>query len=91
MTPLAEVRIQRSWPPTDRGSGCAHVTTSQCVLIGEIGMTDDNDVIARLEAKIETVIRLLALQLLTKGQTLREQSLLLHRAGLSTLENRASL
>ena len=47
-------------------------------------MSDDND--ARLEAKLDTVIRLLAMQLLTKEQTKREQALLLDKAGLSVQE-----
>lgn len=50
-------------------------------------MSDDNDgCIKRLEAKLDTVIRLLALQLLTKEQTRWEQALLLDRAGLSAKE-----
>lgn len=42
--------------------------------------------IARLEAKLDTMIRLLALQLLTKEQTRWEQALLLDKAGLSARE-----
>ena len=50
-------------------------------------MSDDKDgSIQRFEAKLDTVIRLLALQLLTKEQTRWEQALLLDRAGLSAQE-----
>jgi DNA-directed RNA polymerase specialized sigma24 family protein len=46
----------------------------------------DEDRITRLETKIDTVIRLLALQLLTKEQTVRERALMLNKAGLSSRE-----
>jgi hypothetical protein len=50
-------------------------------------MSDDKDgSMARLEGKLDTVIRLLAMQLLTKEQTKREQALLLGKAGLSVQE-----
>lgn len=49
-------------------------------------MSDDEDGIARLETKLDTVIRLLALQLLTKEQTKSEQTLLLNKAGFSVRE-----
>jgi len=46
----------------------------------------DDDRIARLEAKMDNVIRLLALQLISKEQTVRERAILLSKAGLSSRE-----
>lgn len=46
----------------------------------------DDDRVARIEAKVDILIRLLALQLLSKDQTVREKAILLNKAGLSSRE-----